>query len=154
MEMSQFTSNLFIPYLIKSEPFDGEDTIALNYQSLFSAQGWITDPEFGVMLKDVCKVQIAFQDYESERIEWSKSDLFTLAISRPGFLSSNKPMGEQENLFMIKGIINCFDGSIVDLPQELSIKEDLLEMPWSYKIIPRTVIYVDSVDGHLLFDVI
>lgn len=155
MEVKDFTSSLFMPFMIQKESFDEQTTVAFNLEGIMNSEAWIEDPSGLCFIPDLVKIEVTFDgNINSDDFDESKAEIFGIVATCPKFLSDGEMIGEHQNTNTLKNIMNCFRGDMIALPKELSIYNDLLGLQWSYRIALDQRIYPCVVDGNLVFECI
>lgn len=155
MEVKTFTESLFVPLMIQKETFGYPDLIAMNMEGILNSTNWVEDDVSGIcFIPDIVKIEIAFDTNINDiaNFDPSKADVFSIVATKPKFLYVEGEMTDDQNTNMLKNIMNCFDGDMILLPEELRILSSLFECNWSYRISLDHCIYPCVSEGRFGFE--
>lgn len=155
MEVKAFTDSLFIPLIIYREAFDEQVIMASNTQGIVSLDDWkLTDEMFPVKT-DIIRIEVTFDgNINSDDFDRTKAEIFYIVGTQPRFIEydDSTELTEDQNTNMLKAIINCFSNSMITLPKELQIFNDLLEGEWSYRIETDLMLVPSVSNGVFVFE--
>ena len=157
MEVKHFIDSLFMPYMVQKETFDSPMIVAYNLEGIMNASSWIEDESGICYVPNLVKIELTFDgNINSDDFDEFKAEIFSIVSTTPTFALDDcmSDIGEHHNTNILKNIFNCFSGEMISLPKELSIYNDLFELPWSYRISHDHRIYPCVVDGNLVFECI
>jgi hypothetical protein len=155
MEMKAFADSMFVPLILQKDSFLEKSTVAYNWQGITNSNQWIEDDTGVCFLPNLIKIELTFDgNIMSEDFDELKAEIFSIVATTPkSFIGDDGPsMSEDQNTNMLKNIMNCFGGQMIELPEELNIVEYLLNDRWSYRVILARSIYPCVVNGCLFYE--
>lgn len=148
MEVKNFMDFMFVPFLIQKETLTDPAIIALNEPGIMASTDWIEDPIGVCYIPNLIKIEIAFNsDIESGDI--SKADIYSIVAKPPPAFDLLDE--SRSNVIICNSIVSCFDTTVIGLPSELDIKNDLIDCDWSYRIMRDQRLYPCVVEGNIAF---
>ena len=157
MEVKHFIDSLFMPYMVQKETFDSPMIVAYNLEGIMNSSTWIEDESGICYIPNLIKIELTFDgNINSDDFDDSKAEIFSIVSTTPAFAleDSYSAIDEHHNTNILKNIFNCFSGEMIALPKELTIYNDLFELPWSYRFSHDHRIYPCVVDSNLVFECI
>lgn len=155
MEVKAFTDSLFLPLMVQREFFDDNLMVAYDSDCIMNMDTWVEDMSGLCYIPDLIKIELTFDgDINSPKFDPSKAEIFSIIATKPkSFVNDDDPMmTEDENSNMLKNIMNCFSGSMFNIPKEMHIFNNLIEDHWSYRVCLDVKIFVCVVNGSLAFE--
>lgn len=159
MEVKDFTDCLFIPLIIQREsPLFNEATVAMNLEGILRLTTWVEDESGLCYVPDVIRIEILFDANINDPSSYDdmKMELFSIVATKPKFLEFNDdesvPLSDAQNMNMLRSIMTCFDGTMIKLPDDLKIHDDLFDDRWSYRISMDRTLYPCVHDGAFGFE--
>lgn len=155
MEMRAFADSMFIPFIIQKDSFLEKSTVAYNIQGILNSTDWVEDDIGICYIPNLIKIELTFDgDISSNTFDYMKAEIFSIVATRPKSFSDDdqSDMTEDQHTNMLKNIMNCFSGKMIDLPEDLNIVEYLLNDSWSYRILMDCSLFPCVAGGTLLYE--
>jgi hypothetical protein len=155
MEMRAFADSMFVPLILQRDIMIGQSTVAYNWQGIANSTQWVEDDSGICYIPNLIKIELTFDgDITSEEFDPLKAEIFSIVGTTPrSFVNDDsQTMSEDQNTNMLKNIMNCFSGTMIELPNDLKIIKELLNDSWSYRVLTECAIYPCVVDGCLVYE--
>jgi hypothetical protein len=155
MEMKAFADSMFVPLILQKDSFLEKSTVAFNWQGIVNSTNWIEDDSGVCFLPNLIKIELTFDgNIAADDFDEMKAEIYSIVGTTPKSFQDDDSieMTDDQNTNMLKNIMNCFSGKMIDLPEELNIVEYLLNDDWSYRVMTECAIYPCVIDGSLLYE--
>lgn len=159
MEIKDVTDSMFLPLMIQRE-LDIENiyTVSLNHDYLMNSGLWVEDVSGMCYIPNLIKVELSFDGdiNDIENFDRLKSEVFSIVATAPKFIVDDLTpnITDDQNTNMMKNIMNCFSGKMMELQEDFILFDSLIEHPWTYRISMDHRIYPCVVNGTLAFECI
>lgn len=156
MEVSKFISAQFQPLILEMDSYSPDEyLVAYNQSHLIGCGKWEFNYETGCcFIPDLVKIIFTFDgDITSEEFDSTKATIYTIIATKPPFIDTATEVDDVTSRSIWQQIINIFDSSDFDVPEQMRIGHMFEDNEASFVIVENVFLYPSVYEGNLTFEV-